>query len=143
MHSVTSNAVAGALQAGNFLSGGIKLYTTYTRNVPLTSWTDIVTPNDIPSGTYLFVLRIHDNTQFWMEYISFVMYYYAGSTNDGHSSTIYFNQAGHAPNNATVQLLFQRRPHDTGDGSIRIYISAGASVIPVKIMIYKLADEFD
>ena len=142
-HSVTSSAVAGVIQAGNFLSGGIKLYTQYTRNVPVTDWTDIVTHNDIPSGTYLFVLKIHDAAYFWFEYVSFVMYFYAGSTNDGHSSTIYFNQAGHAPNQATVQLLYQRRPHDTGDGSIRIYLSKGVSVIPVKIRIYKIADEFN
>lgn len=64
-------------------------------------------------------------------------------TNDEHYSTIYFNQAGHAPNQATVQLVYQRRYSGTGDGSIRIYISSGASVIPVKIRIYKLADEFD
>lgn len=143
LHSVTSNAVAGSLQAGNFLSSGIKLYTRFSKEIPLATWTDLITPDDIPSGTYLFVLKIHDDVQFWKEYLTFVMYYFAERTNDGHSSQIYFNQSGHAPNNATVHLLYQRRHvTDTGRGTIRIYIDYGASIIPVQVSIFKLTGDF-
>ena len=71
------------------------------------------------------------------------MYYFASETNDTHSSQIYFNQSGHAPNSATVHLLYQRRrSSDTGRGTIRIYIDYGASIIPVQVNVFKLTGAF-
>ncbi len=125
----------------NFVtSNGFPLMASLARSVPVTTWTDIITPGDIDSGSYLFVIRVSDYTQWWNEFASFVMYYFAGATNDAHSTPIYFNQAGHAPNQATMSLRYQRRyGYDGGYGSIQIYFSGGASVIPIEVSVYKIA----
>ena len=131
---VTSDAILN----GNFLSSGIKLTTSFTKNIPLGTWTDLITPDDINnSASYLFVLRIADYVQYWDEYISFVMYFYTGITNSSNNSPIYFNQCGHANNASTVRLFYQRNPRATG--AIRIFIDYGANPIPVEVFAYKLA----
>lgn len=138
MQSVTSNAVA----EGNFLSSGVKATTYYIVNVPIQSWTDIVYGNSqIGTGAYLFVLRLMDSGSWWVEYVSFVMYYWADGTNSNEASPITFNQCGHAViNPAYLSLRFLRRVD--GVGSIQIYISQGANPVPVEVCIYKLGNAF-
>ena len=139
MYSVTSNAVARALDAGNFMCKGLKRTYIFNKNIPKATWTDLVTVNDVPEpGVYLFRLYINDNSQSWAENLVFIIYFFTSGTNSTVASSINYNQSGHAPNTATYSLRWLRRTNPN-KGSIQIYISAGASTIPVQVSVYRIA----
>lgn len=121
---------------------GLKETYHFTRtNIAPQTWTDIIKPSDIPqSGIYVFNLSFYDNTFWWRENATFLTYFFATGTNSSNSTPIYFNQEGHAPNDQTIQLRFQRVMGNTLQQSIQIYFSACIqSTINLEVFAYRVA----
>lgn len=121
---------------------GLKETYHFTRtNIAPQTWTDIITPSDIPqSGIYVFNLSINDNAFWWAENATFLTYFFATGTNSTGSTPIYFNQEGHAPNGLTIQLRFQRTVRNTLQQSIQIYFSnCNQSTMKLKVSAYRVA----
>ena len=121
---------------------GLKETYHFTRtNIAPQTWTDIITPSDIPqSGIYVFNLSINDNAYWWNENATFLTYFFATGTNSGDSTPIYFNQEGHAPNSQTIQLRFRRVFGSTLQQSIQIYFSnCNQSTMNLKVSAYRVA----
>lgn len=107
MHSVTSNAVY------NSLGGTLKLFKKLTKTInSYGSWEDIVICGydieEANQGLYAVRVVLNDNTTWFNENLSTVIFLFCGVTNSDNASPVYFNQCGHANNAGQVQLRMLR-----------------------------------
>lgn len=121
---------------------GLAMTTSYTLTVTPETWTTIADKTRFSnSGIYVFDVEVNDNATWWSEHLSFLLYFYLGVDNSSATSTINFNQSGHAPNTGTAQLRVKRNTR-TSDlrNTIDLYLSAGKSTgVTVTVNAYRLA----
>ena len=125
---VTSGGVYTKLNTGDFLSSGlVKTYDIEKTISSYNTWVDLITRAEVVNGLYAFEIILTDNSIWWGETLSFVMYFYNNRTNSSNSSPIYFNQAGHANNDGVVQLRFKRTGGQSGQlSAIQINLNKGS-----------------
>ena len=138
MQSVSSNAVAQAL------GGTLKLYTNFSvKLTTFNSWQTLFNCNSVDNGIYAIRIYLNDNATWWSENLSTVIYLYAGTTNSGNASTVYFNQSGHANNTGVAQLRILRKGAGTSPNNycaFQINLNTGnANGVNIDAYLYKIA----
>lgn len=138
MQSVSSNAVAQAL------GGTLKLYRNFSvKLTTFNSWQTLFDCKSVDSGIYAIRIYLNDNSTWWSENLSTVIYLYAGITNSANASTVYFNQSGHASNTGVAQLRILRKGSGTAPNNycaFQINLNTGnANGVNIDAYLYKIA----
>lgn len=142
MQSVTSDGVF------NSLGGTLKLFKKLTKTInSYGSWEDIVNCGydieEANQGLYAVRVVLNDNTTWFSENLSTVIFLYCGITNSGNASPVYFNQCGHANNNGQVQLRILRQQREATPSDfckLQININTGSSEgVVVDIYLYRIS----
>lgn len=115
MPKIMYNEKSYSSAALNVLNAGLPLDRQFTKtydNPSASTWYDVVNYTDInPNAIYLYKIEFNGSV-IYLESAYFILGWPA-STNSANVSTIYANFSGHAPNNITISLRFNR----TGNAS--------------------------
>ena len=141
MQSVTSDGVY------NSLGGTLKLFKKLTKTInSYGSWEDIVNCGydigEANQGMYAISAVLNDNSTWFNETLSTVIFLFCGATNSTNASPVYFNQCGHANNAGQVQLrmLRQQIAAPLHFCSLQINLNTGNSEgVVVDVYLYRIS----